>query len=159
MIPAPADLPAMVLGQQPIQLYVARRHPLARHDVIDLADLAGERFIANPPSYHLRQLLDTWCAEAGFAPTVAFEITEFDTLRALVGHGLGVALLPEPETPHPDLHRLTIRDPRTRGIGLVSGAHRPTPAVARLHAYIAAHAMTHIHGGGDGGKSADQAWS
>lgn len=149
MIPAPEDLPSMMLGHQAIQLYVARDHRLADAESVDLCELAGERFIANPPSYHLRRLLESCCAEAGFTPAVAFEITEFDTLRALVGHGLGVALLPAPETPYPELHRLTLRSPPTRSIGLVSGTHRPTPAVARLHAFIATHAMARM--GGDAG--------
>lgn len=157
MIPAPDDLPSTVLGHQPIQLYVARHHRLAGRESVDLAELAGERFIANPRSYHLRRLLDSRCAEAGFTPAVAFEITEFDTLRALVGHGLGIALLPAPETPHPELHRVSLRNPPTRSIGLVSGTHRPTPAVSRLHACIAAHAMTHM--GGDAGGGTDQARS
>ncbi|MGY4103345.1 LysR substrate-binding domain-containing protein [Nocardia sp. R16R-3T] len=144
MIPSPTDLPAIVLGHQRIHLYVARHHHLAAHATIDLADLSGETFIANPPTYHLRQLFDSWCAEAGFTPNVAFEITEFETLRSLVAHGLGVALLPGPETPHPDLSRIALTNPRDRTIGLVSGNHRPTPAVARLHSYIAQHALTRI---------------
>ncbi|MEV6768674.1 LysR substrate-binding domain-containing protein [Nocardia sp. NPDC051030] len=140
MIPSPADLPAIVLGHQRIHVYVARHHRLAAQHTVDLTELAEERFIANPPSYHLRHMLDSWCAEAGFTPNVAFEITEFETLRALVAHGLGIALLPEPETPHPDLHRISLTTPRDRTIGLVSGNHRPTPAVARLHDYLATHA-------------------
>lgn len=145
MIPSPTDLPAIVLGHQRIHLYVARHHRLAAQETMDLADLAGEPFIANPPTYHLRLLLDSWCAEAGFTPDVAFEITEFETLRSLVAHGLGVALLPEPETPHLDLCRITLTGPRDRTIGLVAGHHRPTPAVARLHSYIAGHAMAYIN--------------
>lgn len=144
MIPAPADLPATVLGHQRIHLYVARTHRLADRDAIDLGDLAEESFIASPPTYHLRHLLDSWCAEAGFIPRVPFEITEFETLRAFVAHGLGIALLPEPEIPHPDLHRIALAGPRDRSIGLVAGNHRPTPAVARLHDYLATHAMAHI---------------
>lgn len=144
MIPAPADLPAIPLGRQPIHLYVARTHRLAAVAAVDLADLADERFIANPPAYHLRHMLDSWCADAGFVPDVVFEITEFETLRSLVAHGLGVALLPEPETPHPDLHRIALSIPRDRTIGLVSGHHRPTPAVARLHRYVERHALAHI---------------
>ncbi|MEU6564931.1 LysR substrate-binding domain-containing protein [Nocardia nova] len=144
MIPAPADLPATVLGHQRIHLYVARDHRLAHRDAVDLAELAGETFIANPPAYHLRRLLDSWCAEAGFAPEVAFEITEFETLRSLVAHGLGIALLPAPELEHPELRRIELSGPRARSIALASAAHRPTPAVARLHDYIARHATTHL---------------
>ncbi|MFI6996406.1 LysR substrate-binding domain-containing protein [Nocardia sp. NPDC050175] len=145
MIPAPTDLPTRALGHQRIHLYVAAHHRFADRNTIDLAEVAGETFIANPPTYHLRRMLDTCCAEAGFTPNVAFEITEFETLRSLVAHGLGVALLPEPETPHPDLHRIALNTTHDRTIGLVSGHHRPTPAVARLYSYIAHNALAHIN--------------
>ncbi|MFB8004999.1 LysR family transcriptional regulator [Nocardia sp. NPDC056000] len=144
MIPAPTDLPFVILGHQRIHLYTAHGHRLSGYDTIDLTEAAGENFIANPPNYHLRRMLDTWCGEAGFTPHVAFEITEFETLRALVAHGLGVALLPDPETPHPGLHRIALTHPRDRTIGLVSGHQKPTPAVARLHDYIAEHAPTRL---------------
>ncbi|RDI64852.1 LysR family transcriptional regulator [Nocardia pseudobrasiliensis] len=137
VIPAPAELPALVLGHQDIHLYVARDHRLAARKRVDLAELADEPFVANPPSYHLRQQLDSWCATAGFEPRVVFEITEFDTLRALVGHGLGIALLPAPELAHPELVAVALTGRRRRSIGLVGGT-RPTPAVARLRDYIAA---------------------
>lgn len=140
MIPPPADLPTVPLGRQRIDLHVARTHRLAGRAGIDLADLAGEPFIANPPSYQLRKLLDSWCAAAGFTPRVAFEITEFETLRELVALGLGVALLPAAEQPHPDLAVVPIDGERDREIGLVSGDHRPTLAVARLRDFLIARA-------------------
>ncbi|MGW3542814.1 LysR family transcriptional regulator [Nocardia niigatensis] len=150
-IPAPDDLPAIILGFQHLHLYVASTHPLATRGAVDLAELAGEAFIANPPTYHLRRLVDSWCAEAGFIPKVGFEITEFETLRALVAQNLGVAILPAPETPHPGLIRVPLTGERERSIGLVSGNHRPTPAVARLRDHVAAHAMSYLGhaGGGD----------
>ncbi|WP_405164373.1 LysR family transcriptional regulator [Nocardia sp. NBC_01499] len=140
MIPSPPDLPAIVLGHQRIHLYLARQHRLAARKTVELAELADEPFVANPPTYHLRHLLDSWCAEAGFTPRVVFETTEFETLRALFAHGLGIALLPAPETAHPDLVNVSLTGHRERSIGLVSGNHRPTPAVARLRDHIAAHA-------------------
>ncbi|MGW6376157.1 LysR family transcriptional regulator [Rhodococcus sp. NPDC055112] len=136
MIPPPDDLPVTVLGHQRILLHVARTHPLARRTQVDLAELAAERFIASPPSYHLRQSLDSWCADAGFNPHVAFEISEFETIRVLVGHGLGIALLPAAETPHPDLVSIPLPGVSHRTIGLATGNHRPTAAVTRLHDHI-----------------------
>lgn len=139
MIPPPADLPTVPLGRQRIDLHVARTHPLATRAHVDLAELADAAFIANPPSYQLRSLLDTWCAAAGFTPRVLFEITEFETLRELVALGLGVALLPAAEIPHPDLAVVPIDGERDREIGLVSGDHGPTLAVARLRDFLIAH--------------------
>ncbi|MFI6219359.1 LysR family transcriptional regulator [Nocardia salmonicida] len=138
MIPPPADLPTVDLGRQRIDLHVARTHPLARRTRIDLAELAEEAFIANPPSYQLRTLLDTWCAAAGFTPRVVFEITEFETLRALVALGQGVALLPAAEVDNPDLAVIPIDGERDREVGLVSGDHDSTLAVARLREFLIA---------------------
>ncbi|MDO3649543.1 LysR family transcriptional regulator [Nocardia mangyaensis] len=138
MIPPPADLPTVALGRQRIELHVARGHPLAGRTRVDLAELAEETFIANPPSYQLRTLLDSWCAAAGFTPRVLFEITEFETVRALVALGLGVALLPAAEVPQPDLVVVRIDGERDREIGLVSGDHGSTLAVARLRNFLIA---------------------
>ncbi|WKG07059.1 LysR family transcriptional regulator [Nocardia sp. PE-7] len=138
MIPPPADLPTVDLGRQRIDLHVARTHPLARRTRVDLAELAEEAFIANPPSYQLRTLLDTWCAAAGFTPRVVFEITEFETLRALVALGQGVALLPAAEVDNPDLAVIFIDGERDREVGLVSGDHDSTLAVARLREFLIA---------------------
>ncbi|MFF2084177.1 LysR family transcriptional regulator [Nocardia sp. NPDC058176] len=138
MIPPPPDLPTVALGRQRIELHVARTHPLAGRTRVDLAELAEETFIANPPSYQLRALLDSWCAAAGFAPRVLFEITEFETVRALVALGLGVALLPAAEVPQPDLVVVRIDGERDREIGLVSGDHGSTLAVARLREFLIA---------------------
>ncbi|AYF75439.1 LysR family transcriptional regulator [Nocardia yunnanensis] len=143
-IPAPDDLPTLILGYQRLDLYVATDHRLATRTEIDLAELADEPFIANPPTYHLRGLVDSWCAAAGFTPHVGFEITEFDTLRALVAQNMGIAILPAPETPHPGLNRVPLTGDRDRSIGLVTGNHRPTPAVQRLRDHIATHAMSYL---------------
>ncbi|PKV81717.1 LysR family transcriptional regulator [Nocardia fluminea] len=138
MIPPPLDLPTVDLGRQRIDLHVSRAHPLAGRRRIDLAELAQESFIANPPSYQLRTLLDSWCAAAGFTPRVVFEITEFETLRALVALGQGVALLPAAEVADPDLAVIPLDGERDREVGLVSGNHDSTLAVARLREFLIA---------------------
>ncbi|WP_460718631.1 LysR substrate-binding domain-containing protein [Nocardia heshunensis] len=143
-IPAPDDLPTIILGFQRIDVYVSARHRLAGRAEIELAELADEAFIANPPTYHLRRVFDSWCAAAGFTPHVGVEITEFDTLRALVAQNLGIAVLPAPELPYPGLTRVALTGDRDRSIGLVAGNHRPTPAVQRLRDHIAAHAMSYL---------------
>ncbi|MFC9982862.1 LysR family transcriptional regulator [Gordonia sp. NPDC127522] len=94
VIPAPERLRHVRIGTQQIQVVVPQDHPLAAREHIRLADLRNETFIANPPSYNLRQLTETWCHEAGYTPDIAVEVTEFATIRELVFRGLGIALLP-----------------------------------------------------------------
>lgn len=144
MIPPPDDLPVTVLGHQRILLHVARTHPLAGRTRVDLAELASEHFITSPPSYHLRQILDSCCTEAGFTPHVAFEISDLETIRALVGHGLGIAVLPAAETPHPDLVSVPLSGVSDRAIGLATGNHLATAAVARLRGHIVSRASKFI---------------
>jgi DNA-binding transcriptional LysR family regulator len=136
MIPPPGDLPAVILGSQQICLHVSRTHPFAQRQTVGIEELANESFVASPPSFHLRTLLDNWCAEAGFRPRVPFEINEIDTVRALVGSGLGVALLPVAESTDPSVVTVPLTGHRGREVALVTGRYRPTAAVARFHAHV-----------------------
>lgn len=147
-IPPPADLPFTMLGRQRILAHVARSHPLAGRKRLDLAELADEPFIASPPSFHLRRLLDAWCADAGFVPRVGFEISEFETIRELAAQGLGVALLPAGEIPRTDLVGIPLVGARDRAVGLTTGRHRPTAATALLHEHLVAHAAGFLNLGG-----------
>ena len=78
------------------------REPLHRHPVLavvpagrrphDLADLAGERWIAGCP--RCRSHLLRCAAGRGFVPDVRFATDDHVVVQRLVARGLGVALLP-----------------------------------------------------------------
>jgi DNA-binding transcriptional LysR family regulator len=75
---------------------VHKNHALARRDAIGLADIANEPML----TLHLSQsaeprYLVQCCVNAGFQPTIFQEAAEPQTLLAMVGAGLGVALMPE----------------------------------------------------------------
>ena len=59
----------------------------------DLADLAGERWIAGCP--RCRSHLLRCAAGRGFVPDVRFATDDHVVVQRLVARGLGVALLPE----------------------------------------------------------------
>ena len=139
VIPAPEDVPTTILGHQAIECYVAKTHPLAMRESVSLHELKDESFIANPRSFHLRSMIDAWCGDAGFVPNVPFEITEFDTIRALTAQGLGVALLPPPESEISGLARIPLRDKCTRTVGLSAAINEPTVPVRRLHHFLSTH--------------------
>ena len=141
MIPPPDDLPVTDLGRQPLLLHVADTHRLAARDRVDLSDLTEEHFIATPPTYHLRSALESCCRSAGFEPYVAFEISEFDTIRALVAQGLGIAILPRAETLQRRVATIPVAGIADRPIGLAMGTRHPSPAVLRLHDHIATRAQ------------------
>ncbi|MFE5410592.1 LysR substrate-binding domain-containing protein [Microbacterium sp. NPDC056569] len=67
-------------------------HPAATADVVDVASLAEDDWIAGCPRCrgHLLEL----CGRAGFAPRIAFETDNFVAVEGLVAQGIGVATLP-----------------------------------------------------------------
>lgn len=135
-IPPPAELPHTVVAAQEICATVPIGHRLAAASTIDLIDLANDRFIANPPTYNLRHLTETWCATAGFDPLIAVEITEFATIREFVALDLGVALLPLVAEPADGTVQLRLTGDHRRAVALSSATSRLAPAARRLSDFI-----------------------
>src|SRR5471030_909958 len=75
---------------------INEHHALAKLDAIELADIAHEPMLtlALDKSAFPRYLIQC-CVKAGFHPVIFQEASEPQTLLAMVGAGLGVALLPE----------------------------------------------------------------
>ena len=75
---------------------INEHHPLAKQESIELMDIADEPMLtlALDKSSFPRYLIQC-CVNAGFQPTIFQEASEPQTLLAMVGAGLGVALLPE----------------------------------------------------------------
>ncbi|SFM11130.1 LysR family transcriptional regulator [Rugamonas rubra] len=75
---------------------INEHHPLAKQDAIELMDIAEEPMLtlALDKSAFPRYLIQC-CVKAGFQPTIFQEASEPQTLLAMVGAALGVALLPE----------------------------------------------------------------
>ncbi|WP_020662469.1 LysR family transcriptional regulator [Amycolatopsis benzoatilytica] len=134
LAPVIADdrLETAVLDEQPIHLSVPAGHRLAGRRGVRVAELADEPFVLLEPGYGLRRITDDLCAAAGFAPKVAFEGQESDTVRGLVGAGLGVALLPrfEPGAPA-GVAEVPLQPPVSRTIGLAWRAGEPLPPAVR----------------------------
>lgn len=136
IIPPPRELAHEVLARQTVVATVPADHRLARRRMISLAELADERFIANPEPYNLRTLTDAWCLAAGFVPEVKTEVTEFSTIRDFVSRGMGIALIPRSVRPIEGLTEVELRGTHVREIALVSAVRRPSRVVARLRDYI-----------------------
>ncbi|MGW5076185.1 LysR family transcriptional regulator [Rhodococcus sp. NPDC004095] len=140
VIPAPERLNHVRIGTQQIQVVVPDNHRLATARHVQLADLKNETFIANPPSYNLRQLTESWCHEQGFVPDIAFEVTEFATIRELINRGLGIALLPHDERIPQGLTELPLTGSRyRRDVTLAWGATAEAPPTQRLSSFLLRH--------------------
>lgn len=137
-LPDAPDLVVRPLDEQRLNFVVPEGHHLAGRPHIRLAEAAGEWFVTLETGFGLRRITDALCAEAGFAPRIAFEGEEAETLRGLVAAGLGVALLPPPTFPRRGVVEIPVSAPRAaREIAAVWSAGQPdTPPVAAFKAFL-----------------------
>ena len=149
-MPAADDrLESVVLAEERLCLVVASDHRFANRASVDLRQAATEMFVALTPEQGLRQVFDTLCERAGFAPQLAFEGDEHETLRGLVRAGLGVAVLPRATYQDPTLAEITLRDPAARRhVGAVwQKDRRLPPAARRFISFLATSGAKVLRGG------------
>lgn len=79
---------------EPLMAVVAADHPLATRTVLGPDDLRGETVLALEPGHRLHVQVEELCATVGARVARDFEGTSLDTLRLMVGMGIGVAFLP-----------------------------------------------------------------
>jgi DNA-binding transcriptional LysR family regulator len=83
------------LFEDAFQLALPTGHPLAGAPSVRLADLADETWISVSSSAPGGDALERACRPAGFTPRVVHESDDYAAIRALVGAGAGLALVPE----------------------------------------------------------------
>ncbi|MEU6408185.1 LysR family transcriptional regulator [Microbispora sp. NPDC046933] len=105
---APADLRMLPLTREPMVLLCHPDHRLAEAREVRWAELGGEHFIDFHPGWGARGLTDRAFAAAGAARQVSLEVNDVHTLIDLVGHGLGVAVVPEPIARKPQAAALAV---------------------------------------------------
>ncbi|MER7011616.1 LysR family transcriptional regulator [Saccharopolyspora sp. NPDC000359] len=90
-------LASRLVRRDRLMVALADVHPLADRSEIALAELAEERFVAFPAGRgsEVRELFARSCLDAGFMPTVTQEAPDSFSLLAMVGAGVGVALVVE----------------------------------------------------------------
>jgi LysR family transcriptional regulator, transcription activator of glutamate synthase operon len=121
------------LASERLELAVPPDHPLAARDQIQLAEVAAEPFVALSATSEFREISDRLCSEAGFSPAIAFEADDVATIRALVGAGLGIAILPALHQPPASGASATLAiadQDATRPLGLAWIAGRQLPGLA-----------------------------
>jgi DNA-binding transcriptional LysR family regulator len=93
---APCDgLRRRHLLADPFRMVIPRGHRLGSRRTVDLAALAGERWIGvNSCPGYCQQVVSEACRRAGFEPRYGLEADEYPTAQGFVAAGLGVALVP-----------------------------------------------------------------
>lgn len=120
------------IGTDDLLAVLPAGHAAASAEVVDVAALAGEKWIAGCPRCrgHLLEL----CARAGFDPHIAFETDNFVAVEGLVAQGIGVATLPRmavssfPQLPGVVTRPLPHSEARTIHVVTAHGADR-VPAI------------------------------
>jgi DNA-binding transcriptional LysR family regulator len=90
----PASVKAIPLFREPVDVALPLSHRLAGQQRVQVADLAGESWIAVRTGFPLAELLTTLAARSGQAPRIAHRINDFHVVEAMVARGHGIALLP-----------------------------------------------------------------
>lgn len=118
-----------------LRLVLPAGHPHATGRPPRLTDLADEDWISGAVGVPNRVTLELLAGEAGFAPHVAYETQDYQVTLALLGVGLGIALVPASVLARTGRSRLAVRAVRTpepaREIFVVHRA-RPFPLVAEM---------------------------
>jgi DNA-binding transcriptional LysR family regulator len=99
--PAVADLERRRLLVDDLFVVVPERHRLARQDSVSVGDLRNEPLILprrDTPAGRFRSLVEHLCAQAGFAPRVAYELDDLPAAQAFAAAGMAVV----------PMHRLTL---------------------------------------------------
>jgi DNA-binding transcriptional LysR family regulator len=109
-----------------LRLVLPAGHRFARRRRLSLTTLADEEWISGRIGVPNRVALDAASRRAGIGVRVAYETQDYTVTLALVGAGIGVALVPHTTLPaHPDGYVVGDLDkPSAREIFLV---HRPRP--------------------------------
>jgi len=126
------------LAADPLRLLVPAGHPLAGHSSASLAEVADERWIQGWGD--VGDVTDMLAALSGFRLQVACRSSDYRFMSALVGAGVGVALVPSLAlTGSLEVRALQITPQLTRYIGAwLPRRHQPNPAAGQLLAALRA---------------------
>jgi DNA-binding transcriptional LysR family regulator len=94
-VPDTAGLRRRRLLVDHLHVVVPAGHPLARRESVSVSDLDGEPLIVprrDTPAGRFRSVVEHLCAQAGFAPRVAYELDDLPAAQAFVA--AGIALVP-----------------------------------------------------------------
>jgi DNA-binding transcriptional LysR family regulator len=128
------------LVADPLRLLVPAGHPITSQPTASLADVSGERWIHGWGD--VGDVTDMIAALGGFRPQFACRSSDYRFISALVGAGVGVALVPSLAlTGSQQVRDLRITPELTRYIGAwLPKRHQPKPAAERMLAALRARA-------------------
>lgn len=89
-----SDLEVERLFREPLRIAAAHDHPLSSKQFIDRHELSGQKILAIEKGHHLHDQVAQLCEDFDAIMLRDYEGTSLDTLRLMVGMGVGLAFLP-----------------------------------------------------------------
>jgi LysR family hydrogen peroxide-inducible transcriptional activator len=83
------------LFEEALVLAMPPAHPLQGKEIVELSDLNGEQVLTLEDGHCLRDQAMGFCFSAGAEEDTRFRATSLETLRYMVGTGLGITLMPK----------------------------------------------------------------
>lgn len=94
-LPVPgAALATARLFREPLTVALPTDHELAKLDVLEAPNLAGQTILSLSPAYALHDQIAALCAETGAHVSRDYEGTSLDALRQMVAMDMGLTFLP-----------------------------------------------------------------
>ena len=114
LLPVGDELDFQSVRCEPIDGLIARDHPLAAFDQLELKQLADLPFILFEPRFALNPLILDACRQCGFTPTITARSSQMDFIIVLVAAGLGVGFMPRmiaQQRAHPGVKAIPLTNP------------------------------------------------
>lgn len=92
---ASADMVVQVLYEEPIEVLMAARHPLARERSVSWKQLTCYPQVVFKDGYGMQRLLQEWFAHQETPLNIMMELNTLDAFRGVVRQGHIIALLPQ----------------------------------------------------------------
>lgn len=119
------DFYEMDLFREPFRLAVNREQLLAKKKQLNLGDIAQQKLLLLEEGHCLRGHILDVCLLAGVKEQTEFQATSLETLRHMVGEGMGMTLMPELAVPKKttkadEIRYIEFSDPKpNRRIGML----------------------------------------
>ena len=119
------DFTELDLFREPFRLAVNREQLLAKKKQLNLGDIAKQKLLLLEEGHCLRGHILDVCLLAGVQEQTGFQATSLETLRHMVGEGMGMTLMPELAVPKKvtkadEIRYIEFSDPKpTRRIGML----------------------------------------
>ena len=87
------------LFREPFRLAIKKGEPLAKQKIINMSDISKQELLLLEEGHCLREHVLDACVLAGVKEKGQYQATSLETLRHMIGEGMGITLMPELAVP------------------------------------------------------------